>query len=112
MGSAPVIGASAFTRVTATVFYPENDASWTEEVRQDYGGTITWEAVAPAYVPGDINGDGGLDNKDVTRLIRYLKYGDVTVEEDSLDVNGDGELSNKDVTRLIRYLKYGDVEIG
>ena len=60
---------------------------------------------------GDINGDGELNNKDVTRLIRYIKYNDVTVLEDALDVNGDGEVSNKDVTRLIRYIKYGDVEI-
>ena len=30
-------------------------------------------------LPGDINGDGEVDNKDVTRLIRYIKYHDVDV---------------------------------
>ena len=67
--------------------------------------------IGPGYLPGDINGDGAVDNKDVTRLIRYLKYHDVTVVEAALDVNGDGEVNNKDVTRLIRYIKYHDVEI-
>ena len=70
-------------------------------------GAIT---VVP-HLPGDINGDGEVNNKDVTRLIRYLKYHDVQVVQAALDVNGDGEHSNKDVTRLIRYIKYGDVEI-
>ena len=60
---------------------------------------------------GDINGDGTVTNKDVTRLIRFLKSGDVEVVEAALDTNGDGNRSNKDVTRLIRYIKSGDVEI-
>ena len=110
-GSAPKFGSNVFKSVTATAYYPGNDETWTEKVRQDYGGEITWEAVAPSYASGDINGDGELNNKDVTRLIRYLKYHDVDVVEEKLDVNGDGKLNNKDVTRLIRYLKYHDVEI-
>ena len=32
-----------FGRVTATAYYPAEDASWTESVRQNYGGDITWE---------------------------------------------------------------------
>ena len=41
-GSAPTFGEGVFTDLTATAYYPENDPSWTEDVRQDYGGTITW----------------------------------------------------------------------
>ncbi len=33
-----------FANVTATVYYPGDNETWTEEVRQDYGGTITWVA--------------------------------------------------------------------
>ena len=62
-------------------------------------------------LPGDINGDGTVSNKDVTRLQRWLKYHNVDVVEFNLDVNGDGSVSNKDLTRLQRYLKYHDVEI-
>ena len=41
-GSAPSIDSIAFTGVTATAYYPASDPSWTEEIRQNYGGTITW----------------------------------------------------------------------
>ena len=71
------------------------------------GGTVS----ISTYLPGDINGDGIVGNKDVTRLMRYIKYHDVSVVEAALDVNGDGTIGNKDVTRLMRYIKYGDVEI-
>ncbi|MBQ9388164.1 MAG: leucine-rich repeat domain-containing protein, partial [Lachnospiraceae bacterium] len=33
-----------FSGVTATAYYPKGNATWTEEVRQDYGGEITWVA--------------------------------------------------------------------
>ncbi len=41
-GSAPGIGSNAFGNVTATAYYPAWDASWTGDVRQPYGGTISW----------------------------------------------------------------------
>ena len=40
--AAPTFEESSFADVTATVYYPANDPSWTEEVRQNYGGTLTW----------------------------------------------------------------------
>ena len=62
--------------------------------------------IAQSYLAGDINGDKTVDNEDVTCLIRYLKYGGVTVVEAALDVNGDGLQDNRDVTRLIRFVYY------
>ncbi|MCR5811164.1 MAG: leucine-rich repeat domain-containing protein, partial [Lachnospiraceae bacterium] len=48
-GSAPVFGNNVFGQVTATAYYPAGDTSWdVDGVRQDYGGTITWVAQAPA----------------------------------------------------------------
>ena len=32
----------AFLTVTAAAYYPANDPSWTADIRQNYGGTITW----------------------------------------------------------------------
>ena len=32
----------AFTRTTATAYYPADNSTWTEDVLQDYGGEITW----------------------------------------------------------------------
>lgn len=63
------------------------------------------------YVSGDINGDGVLNSKDVTRLMRYLAGWDVDVNDSALDANGDGVVNTKDTTRLMRYLADWDVEI-
>ncbi len=41
----PTIGSNAFYKVIAEVYYPDTDA-WTEDVRQNYGGTLTWVAMA------------------------------------------------------------------
>ncbi|MBO4732872.1 MAG: dockerin type I repeat-containing protein, partial [Clostridia bacterium] len=68
------------------------------------------EAVS-TRVPGDINGDGQLNNKDITRLFQYLSDWDVTVNEAALDVNGDGLVNNKDLSRLFQYLSDWDVVI-
>ncbi|MBR3963790.1 MAG: hypothetical protein IKJ80_00090 [Clostridia bacterium] len=63
------------------------------------------------YIPGDINGDGKVNNKDATRLLQYLSDWDVEVIEAALDTNGDGKVNNKDATRLLQYLSDWDVEI-
>lgn len=41
-GNAPVIASNAFSVVAATAYYPANDATWTSDKMQDYGGSITW----------------------------------------------------------------------
>ncbi len=46
LGDPPAFtNADTFTDVTAEARYPADNANWTEEVRQQYGGTITWTAV-------------------------------------------------------------------
>lgn len=43
LGPAPQhISSDSFASVTANVFYPGDDPSWTDEVKQDYGGKLTW----------------------------------------------------------------------
>lgn len=41
-GDAPTIGDNSFSKVTAEVYYPSENDTWTEEVMQNYGGTLTW----------------------------------------------------------------------
>ncbi|MBR3475147.1 MAG: InlB B-repeat-containing protein [Oscillospiraceae bacterium] len=62
-------------------------------------------------LPGDINGDGKVNNKDVTRLQKYLNGDEVEVMTFNLDTNGDGRVSNKDLTRLQRFVKGAAVEV-
>ncbi len=62
-------------------------------------------------IPGDVNGDGKVNGKDVTALSRHLAGWDVEVNELAADVNGDGVVNGKDVTLLSRYLAGWDVKL-
>ena len=56
------------------------------------------------HTPGDVNGDGAVNNKDVAALFKHINGGDIYVDESALDINGDGAANNKDVAALFRYL--------
>ena len=49
-GDAPTFGDYVFDGVTATVYYPADNTTWTEDVMQNCGGTLTWVAVTPAAI--------------------------------------------------------------
>lgn len=89
-------------------------------LQMDYGSTFNYDmnevtfAVVNGSVeitdrtPGDPNGDGVIDLKDVVLIRRYLAGGwDLTVNEANADVNDDGILDLKDVVILKRYLAGG-----
>ena len=42
LGDAPIIDDDSFASVMAEVYYPVNNETWTTDVMQDYGGTISW----------------------------------------------------------------------
>ena len=44
LGDAPTLSSDCFNGVTVKVFYPCVYETWTEDVRQNYGGTITWQS--------------------------------------------------------------------
>ena len=45
LGDAPAFQSDSFTKSSFTAYYPADDDTWTEEVRQQYGGTVTWKPV-------------------------------------------------------------------
>ncbi|MBQ4591797.1 MAG: leucine-rich repeat domain-containing protein, partial [Clostridia bacterium] len=52
LGDAPIFGddtygTAVFYNVTATVYYPAGNPTWTDDVMQNYGGNITWVAQLP-----------------------------------------------------------------
>jgi len=52
---------------------------------------------------GDVNGDGGVDDRDLQRLLQYLTGWDVEIFPGA-DVNGDGVVNDHDILRLMQYL--------
>ena len=77
-----------------------------------HGATDTVQVTIKGdYVPGDINGDYEVDNKDLIRLFQYLSEWGVEVNDAALDVNGDQAVDNKDLIRLFQYLSEWGVDI-
>ena len=106
-------GASGNSEVS--ISYQEGDiCNYNEQDVNFYvvAGSVTVEDDT-AHVPGDVNGDGICNNKDLTRLKKYMSDPEITeVFEAALDINGDGVQNNKDLTRLKKYFSDPDnVEI-
>ncbi len=77
-----------------------------------FSGIITGvQATGVSPIAGDINGDGSVNNKDLTRLMKYIAGEDVVVVTVAIDPNGDGSVNNKDLTRLMRYISGDDIGI-
>ena len=102
-GPAPSFGESAFFGVSATVYYPANDPSWTGEVRQSYRGRIAWVG----YVPGDANGDGTPDLLDLVRLRKELAGLSPELDITAADLSGNWEIDAQDLV-LLRKLLVGE----
>ena len=57
----------------------------------------------PPVNVGDVNGDGSINNKDITTLFKLLGDPDAPYSPVN-DINGDGSVNNKDVTCLFKSL--------
>lgn len=55
-------------------------------------------------LPGDVNGDGSVDGRDLLRLARYLAGQGVTLDLALADVNRDGKVNGLDLLRLAKAL--------
>lgn len=99
-GNAPTISDSSFGYLTADVYYPADNHTWTEEVMQDYGGNITWIPIGNG-VAGDLDGDLSIDNKDVEYLLWYTLYPEDYPITVNADFNGDNTIDNLDVEHLL-----------
>ena len=56
--------------------------------------------IRPVPIPGDVNGDGKVNNRDLGLFQRYLSGFSVTVDVVAMDLNCDGKLNNRDLGLL------------
>ncbi len=97
--------------------YTYSFSGWDKEITEVKGNetyTATYEATEKPqtqFVPGDINGDGSVNNKDVVALFKYVSGGEIAVNDIALDINGDGSVNNKDVVALFKYVSGGDIQL-
>ena len=66
----------------------------------------------PNIAPGDANGDGAVNNKDLGLLMQKLNGWDVEIDDRVADVNGDGVVNNKDYGLLMQFVNGWDVKLG
>ena len=82
---------------------------WDKDVSATCNGSVTYTAVydkteKAVRKPGDMNGDGRENNKDVVFLFRFVSRYDGSDFDTIYDFNGDGKVNNKDVVALFRYV--------
>lgn len=101
LGNAPkTIGPTAFGRVTATVYYPDHNSSWTEDIRQDYGGTLTWVPFAGGVKQEGYRVFSGLPNNYLVDIDGMVYYP---------DANGDVFVPTKDA-KLASIYEYNKLD--
>ena len=72
LGAAPSIRSLAFYNVTATAHYYADD-TWTDSVKKNYGGTITWEPIDGHDVVLSMSQAGGKPDDTVELLVKVEK---------------------------------------
>ena len=67
------------------------------------------------YIPGDVNGDGAVNGKDLMQYARYASDGyttdpdgyNIVLNENAADVNDDGKINGQDLIMISRYISDG-----
>ncbi len=109
LGAAPTIGYNCFYMDTATAYYPADDASWTEAVRQQYEAIkLTWLP----YTSMTLNGDAisaTLPVHDSLSLV--VKDSGGTIVTDASWSTSDPGVATVDENGVITAVKYGKCTI-
>ncbi len=111
------IGKWAFFECSAleTVYYRGSEEEWKAiSVGGDNDPLFKANIVfnyKPEPIPGDTNGDGRINAKDVIATMRYLVgWRDEAFDPSAADYNGDGKINAKDVLMIILDIVNGVIE--
>lgn len=74
-GNAPSISSTAFYAVTAQALYPQSNDTWTEETKQQYGGSLAWSSgFSLNAAPRSSDGKPKISWEAVPNAVRYRVY--------------------------------------
>lgn len=102
-GTDPVQTVISLTYDAEDVYNDQWEGVWFNTV----SGTVSLTSVTP----GDANGDGKVNVRDLGLMQQYLNGWEVTVSEAAGDVNADGKFNVRDLGLLQQYLNGWDVEL-
>ena len=96
--------------VYASVYYPEDNATWTDEVRDSYTfNGIVWipyTSEEETAIAGDIDGNENVDVDDVLSLLWYVLFPDDYPIEVDADFDHNGSTDVDDVLTLLWYVLF------
>ena len=87
LGDAPAFEELVFHGITAVAYYPTDNATWTDDVKQQYGGNITW-----VEQTGTVDEYSGICGDDLT-----WKYDS---ESATLTISGTGDMYDYETDKL------------
>ena len=64
----------------------------------------TWHCAAPTSIPGDADGNGKVNNRDLGRMQQYINEWEVVIDTEAADMDGNGRINNRDLGLLQRQL--------
>ena len=98
-GEKPELGENAFGCLQLDVYYPGQYESWNDQGL--YGANSICYIPYQLQTPGDLNGDGGVNDADVALLLWHTLFPDAYEISGNADFNGDGVVNDADVAYLL-----------
>lgn len=91
--------------ITTNQYQFETEANTTYAlcvIARDHVGWMEPKDLKAEYLPGDANGDGAIDNKDIDTIVHYILTGDTkNFVFMNADVNGDQKVNVADIVLII-----------
>ena len=86
---------------------------WDEDFERSFLDTVAFYAEKPilSSTPGDANGDGLVNARDIALLQRYVAKWNVDIDLTAADVNKDGAVNAKDVALVQRFVAGWSIEL-